>query len=98
MGDLVLLNFKVPPESAYSIQREMGFHDLNRSEFVRQCIRIAGPLLREAPGLLEADEKFQLRCALYPRPEGRGFTARWVNMFTTRNGVWEMGCFFRPLM
>lgn len=34
MGDLVLLNFKVPPESAYSIQREMGFHDLNRSEFV----------------------------------------------------------------
>lgn len=57
MGDLVLLNFKVPPESAYSIQREMGFHDLNRSEFVRQCIRIAGPLLREAPGLLEADDK-----------------------------------------
>lgn len=57
MGDLVLLNFKVPPESAYSIQREMGFHDLNRSEFVRQCIRIAGPLLREAPGLLEAGDK-----------------------------------------
>ena len=57
MSDLVLLNFKVPPESAYSIQREMGFHDLNRSEFVRQCIRIAGPLLREAPGLLEADDK-----------------------------------------
>lgn len=57
MGDLVLLNFKVPPESAYSIQREMGFHDLNRSGFVRQCIRIAGPLLREAPGLLEADDK-----------------------------------------
>lgn len=57
MGDLVLLNFKVPQESAYSIQREMGFHDLNRSEFVRQCIRIAGPLLREAPGLLEADDK-----------------------------------------
>ena len=57
MGDLVLLNFKVPPESAYSIQREMGFHDLNRSELVRQCIRIAGPLLREAPGLLEADDK-----------------------------------------
>ena len=57
MGDLVLLNFKVPPESAYSIQREMGFHDLNRSEFVRQCIRIAGPLLREARGLLEADDK-----------------------------------------
>lgn len=53
----MLLNFKVPPESAYSIQREMGFHDLNRSEFVRQCIRIAGPLLREAPGLLEADDK-----------------------------------------
>lgn len=23
-------------------------------------------------------QKFQLRCALYPRPEGRGFTARWV--------------------
>ena len=57
MGDLVLLNFKVPPESAYSIQREMGFHDLNRSEFVRQCIRIAGPLIREAPGVLEADDK-----------------------------------------
>lgn len=57
MGDLITLNFKVPPESAYSIQREMGFHDLNRSEFVRQCIRIAGPLLREAPGLLEADDK-----------------------------------------
>lgn len=36
MGDLVLLNFKVPPEIAYSIQREMGFHDLNRSEFVRR--------------------------------------------------------------
>ena len=49
MGDLITLNFKVPPE--------MGFHDLNRSEFVRQCIRIAGPLLREAPGLLEADDK-----------------------------------------
>ena len=62
MGDLVLLNFKVPPESAYSIQREMGFHDLNRSEFVRQCIRIAGPLLREAPGLLEVDDK---SCLLY---------------------------------
>lgn len=57
MGDLITLNFKVPPESAYSIQRKMGFHDLNRSEFVRQCIRIAGPLLREAPGLLEADDK-----------------------------------------
>lgn len=57
MGDLITLNFKVPPESACSIQREMGFHDLNRSEFVRQCIRIAGPLLREAPGLLEADDK-----------------------------------------
>ena len=23
-------------------------------------------------------QKFQSRCALYPRPEGRGFTARWV--------------------
>lgn len=57
MGDLVLLTFKVPPETANSIQGEMGFHDLNRSEFVRQCIRIAGPLLREAPGLLEADDK-----------------------------------------
>lgn len=57
MGDLVLLNFKVAPDVAADIQREMGIYDLNRSEFIRQCIRIAVPLLREAPGLLEADDK-----------------------------------------
>lgn len=27
-------------------------------------------------------QKFQLRCALYPRPEDRGFTARWIKKET----------------
>lgn len=57
MADLVNLNFKVEPDVAEAIQREMGLHDLSRSEFIRQCVRIATPLLREAPGLLKADDK-----------------------------------------
>ncbi|HJA77493.1 MAG TPA: hypothetical protein H9774_11685 [Candidatus Desulfovibrio gallistercoris] len=57
MADLVTLNFKVEPDVAVAIQREMGIHDLSRSEFIRQCVRIATPLLRGVPSLLEADEK-----------------------------------------
>ncbi len=57
MPDLEPLTFKVSAAFRDRICREMGFHDLNRSDFVRQCIRVAAPLLRECPRLLEADDK-----------------------------------------
>lgn len=57
MPDPVVLTFKVSPEFDRWILGEMGFHDLNRSDFVRQCIRIAGPLVRECPALLDTDDK-----------------------------------------
>ena len=57
MPDPISLTFKVSPEFNLKICEEMGIHDLNRSDFVRQCIRVASPLLRECPALLAADDK-----------------------------------------
>lgn len=57
MPDAMPLTFKVSPEFDRKICGEMGFHDLNRSDFVRQCIRVAAPLLRVCPELLDADDK-----------------------------------------
>lgn len=57
MADPVLLTFKVPPDLADSILRESAALDVSKSEYLRQCIRLGMPLLREAPGLLKADDK-----------------------------------------
>lgn len=56
-ADPILLTCKVPPDLADSILRESAALDVSKSEYLRQCIRIAMPLLRGVPSLLEADEK-----------------------------------------
>ena len=56
MPDLEPLTFKASADLRDALCREMGRHDLNRSEFLRQCIRIATPILRVCPALLEADD------------------------------------------
>ncbi|EFL84335.1 hypothetical protein HMPREF0326_03028 [Desulfovibrio sp. 3_1_syn3] len=57
MPDLVPLTFKADDDLNRYILQEMGHHDLNRSDFVRQCIRVAAPLLRECPTLISFDDK-----------------------------------------
>lgn len=57
VADLVPLTFKASQEFSEWLSREYGYHDMSRSDFVRQCIRVAAPLLREAPALFTADDK-----------------------------------------
>ena len=46
---------------------------------LHRLTRLAQPPKRVWSGKGKKARKFQLRCALYPRPEGRGFTARWIS-------------------
>lgn len=57
MPDAIPLTFKASPELDRKICGEMGFHDLNRSDFVRQCIRGHSRLLRVCPELLKYDDQ-----------------------------------------
>lgn len=57
MADPILLTFKVPTELGDGILRESAALDVSKSEYLRQCIRLGMPLLRDVPSLLEADEK-----------------------------------------
>jgi len=57
MGDLIPLTFKVSEDFSAWLACECGRHDVSRSDFVRNCIRIAAPLLLQQPELLSADDK-----------------------------------------
>lgn len=57
MADLIPLSVKVTQEFSDWICLQCGDLDLSRSEFIRQCVRIAAPLLKERPELLQADDQ-----------------------------------------
>ena len=57
MPDPVLLTCKMPPDLADAMLRESAAMDVSKSEYLRQCLRLAMPLLRAAPDLMDADDK-----------------------------------------
>lgn len=57
MADLIPITFKASEEFSDWMCRQYGELDLSRSEFIRQCVRIAAPLLKERPELLQADDQ-----------------------------------------
>lgn len=57
MADLIPISFKATEEFSEWMCRQYGDLDLSRSEFIRQCTRIAAPLLKEHPELLLADDR-----------------------------------------
>lgn len=57
MGDLVSRTIKLKPERDEQLIHEAAFHDVNCTDMVKACMRIGFPLLRQVPGLLEADER-----------------------------------------
>ena len=54
------------------IRKEVAFHRLFPSEYFRQCVRIALPILRENPGLVTADDE---KIAEAARQFGRVFAS-----------------------
>ena len=57
MADLIPVTFKATEECSDWMCRQYGDPDVSRSEFIRQCVRIAAPLLTERPELLQADDQ-----------------------------------------
>ena len=57
MADLIPVTFKATEECSDWMCRQYGDPDVSRSEFIRQCVRIAAPLLKERPELLQADDQ-----------------------------------------
>ena len=57
MADLIPVAFKATEELSDWMCRQYGDPDVSRSEFIRQCVRIAAPLLKERPELLQADDQ-----------------------------------------
>ena len=57
MADLIPVAFKATEEFSDWMCRQYGDPDVSRSEFIRQCVRIAAPLLKERPELLQADDQ-----------------------------------------
>ena len=49
MADLIPVAFKATEECSDRMCRQYGDPDVSRSEFIRQCVRIAAPLLKERP-------------------------------------------------
>ena len=57
MADLIPVAFKATEECSDRMCRQYGDPDVSRSEFIRQCVRIAAPRLKERPELLQADDQ-----------------------------------------
>lgn len=57
MADLIPQTFKAEQGFINYMVDEASFHDLSRSEFIRQCVRIAAPILRVCPDMLSFDDK-----------------------------------------
>ena len=57
MADLIPLSFKATQDFSDWLSHEYGYHDMSRSDFLRTSLRVAAPLLRECPELLQADDK-----------------------------------------
>ena len=57
MADLIPISFKATEEFSEWMCRQYGDLDLSRSEVIRQCTRIAAPLLKDHPELLLADDR-----------------------------------------
>ena len=57
MADLIPVTFKATEECSDWMCRQYGDPDVSRSEFIRQCVRIAAPLLKDRPELLQADDQ-----------------------------------------
>ena len=57
MADLIPISFKATEEFSDWMCRQYGDPDVSRSEFIRQCVRIAAPLLNEHPELLLTDDQ-----------------------------------------
>lgn len=57
MADFIPVTFKATEEFSDWMCRQYGDPDVSRSEFIRQCVRIAAPLLKERPELLQADDQ-----------------------------------------
>lgn len=57
MADLIPLSVKVTQEFSDWMLIQSGEMDLSRSELIRQCVRIAVPLLKVRPDLLQADDQ-----------------------------------------
>ena len=57
MADLIPVTLKATEECSDWMCRQYGDPDVSRSEFIRQCVRIAAPLLKERPELLQADDQ-----------------------------------------
>lgn len=57
MADLIPLSVKVTQEFSDWMCLQCGELDLSRSELIRQCVRIAVPLLKVRPDLLQADDQ-----------------------------------------
>ena len=57
MAYLIPVAFKATEECSDWMCRQYGDPDVSRSEFIRQCVRIAAPLLKERPELLQADDQ-----------------------------------------
>lgn len=57
MADLIPLSVKVTQEFSDWMGLQCGELDLSRSELIRQCVRIAVPLLKVRPDLLQADDQ-----------------------------------------
>lgn len=70
MADLIPVTFKATEECSDWMCRQYGDPDVSRSEFIRQCVRIAAPLLKERPELLQADDQ---RIAKYMPAVGNFF-------------------------
>ena len=57
MADFIPVTFKATEECSDWMCRQYGDPDVSRSEFIRQCVRSAAPLLKERPELLQADDQ-----------------------------------------
>ena len=57
MADFIPVTFKATEECSDWMCRQYGDPDVSRLEFIRQCVRIAAPLLKERPELLQADDQ-----------------------------------------
>ena len=57
MADLIPITFKATEEFSDWMCRQYGDLDVSRWEFIRQCVRIAAPLLKKRPELLQADDQ-----------------------------------------